>query len=1165
MGWPGLFIAFVKLVMAYLFGQGLAKFLEKKKPRPDNPGVKFTNVKSNTEPIKLIYGITRVNINFAYVGTTGTNNDYLHIIGILGEGPISGIVRQDGSLFSSTATQFPTSNPPKVYFDGELWTQEWSTRAYMEFFDGSASQNVCASLAAQLPEWTDCLRYTAYVYIRLQHSKTEVNIVPDMTFVVQGLELYDPLLESVQVSNNNNSLVAYDMLTRPSSRGGLGLDTWMNNPISGLTLDDLDVLSLNNEVTDPNVDLTVSGSVVTYWTDNAETAYSASGGYNSGPCMTLLPYTLGTTSELQIHDSGTPKYISAAVGDVFHFVAMVKRDSSYNGTAQQFACWKYDNTPTFLTSDVTAFTIAAADTWELVYGKVTITTATGLDTTRVGIRTINQTAGILYIDRLYISKTAFYSINGPRIDITWIEESRSYVETKAWGFDAAIDEDVYFADNFQLVLDCARLGIIFSETAFKLRFKDMNYETTVMDITEDDIISTGTGSSLTIRPPGTLFDMPNTIEAEFSSSALKYLREVLTYNDQTALLADGDERKETVDLRGLDIENAQKMVYYLLERIRWGNLANMSVRDRCLSLEPMDLVTLTHSMPGWSQQTFRVNGITFHAATQTLMLECQQDKIALYDDNYDVSTLQQYNTTLPRASEDVGNVINVVVTEVLYYYRRKYYTKLVIAFDPPNSSLFWKEVEVWTRTSATDDYTHQTNVTSDYEINPVEEGKLYDILLRSVNVYGKKEDLSVCRRVTHTVLGVTGAPSDLASLSAIASNDAINLYATRITDPDIDGYEVRLGTAWDGGIFMSFTKAPNLSLVGVQPGTHTFWMSPVRIAVDGTYIYSDNPVSVTKTVYRPPGFTLSATWTWDFTTGTFTFVNCEHVIHESTDSLVNSHDTELVADSGMELDDGSWSSFGSPTTHDQVGSGVVTPHGGSYSRRIIFDAELEGAQSAQFAVIEDETYDITVWVYPTGSLTSIQVNVLEGDASSNAYSQNHTVTADQWNQITATVTPSITGDTSRIRVLANGQTTGTFYIDDVSVAPQSPWVGVCITPQYDLTSIQTVRCWGEIDTDFVSSDTTFNGVGGQTMSFDQLGGQTDSFNQIFEPTQAGQLHMILEYSTDGSNWKETTKFEILCGDVYARYLRLKIKIIDPTADSNLYLYEVPMNAYTGIV
>ena len=841
----GLLAGLLKMILIAATTTALNRMMAKKKPKDRAAGV-VSNVQSNDEPLKLIYGETRVNTNQIYKVSSGTDNSYLHIIGIIGEGPINGIFCEDGTIFNTPATQMPydrfSINHALVYMDGELWTKDWSTRAYMEYFDGSDDQTVCATLNAAIPTWTDPMRNTAYIYLRLTYDEDLVNVEPDVTVVVSGLKLYDPTALTTAVSNNP-ALVCYDMITRPSCRGGMGLDNWHAAPPSD-----------------------------------------------------------------------------------------------------------------------------------------------------------------------------------PRVDIDWVEACRSYCATKGWTFNASISEDNYFIDNLQLVLNCFRGSMIYSEGMFKLRFLDMNYEgSAVMDLTEDDTIDDGSKSTLTLSPRVDMFDLPNTVEAQYIAKDINYIRETYTYSDQDALDADGDQRTETVELLGLSLDNVQKMCNYYLERWRWGLKASVSVRDRALSLEAMDLVTLTHTMPGWTEHDMRVISTGFDPRTNAMQLILEEEDIDLYDDDYDPAELTDESTNLPRATDPIPSVINVVSSEEVYYYRGRSFTRFKIDFDRPSSeySLFWKHAEIWIRKGGTGDYKHITSVTTDYEIDPVEEGEEYDIKLRSVSVYGQKESLDTCWRVNHTIIGVTGVPTNLSGMSAIVNGDSVSIYADPVSDPDIDGYEVRLGTLWDGALFISFNKAPSLRLTGVRPGTHTFWLSPVRLGVNGSRIYSGTPVSATCTVFIPAGITVPAfdTWTWDFNS-IGTHDNTEYVLHNAVDAMKCSHTSDVL----------------------------------------------------------------------TGDWTS---------------------------------------------------------------------------PSRDLGSLQKVRIWGEFSTDFVATDTTFDGVGGETLSFDELDGETNSFNEIFEPSAAGQLQVTLQHSTDDSTFYDIDRFEIMCAEVSARYLRVVITITDPTLDSNLYLYELPMKAHTG--
>ena len=110
----------------------------------------LTNTRSTKESLKLIYGKCRVGINTVYIGTSGTDNKYLHIIGAIGEGPITGFVQVDGV--------------DQLFLDGELWTKWGSDYVTYQLYTGTSNQAVEPTLNAAIPEWTDPLHLSLGVY-----------------------------------------------------------------------------------------------------------------------------------------------------------------------------------------------------------------------------------------------------------------------------------------------------------------------------------------------------------------------------------------------------------------------------------------------------------------------------------------------------------------------------------------------------------------------------------------------------------------------------------------------------------------------------------------------------------------------------------------------------------------------------------------------------------------------------------------------------------------------------------------------------------------------------------------------------------------------------------------------------------------------------------------
>ena len=843
--WAAIF-AVVKLFALMMASQAVSRILSSSADKDvvEDVGGTLVNTTTTEAHLKLLYGVSRVGINSVDKGVTGSDNKYLHIVGTLGEGVINGIVREDGTVFTSTGTEFPSSNPPLLYLDGDLWTDEKASVVYAEFFDGDADQNVCATLNAAVPEWTDPLRYTAYVYVRLEYDSDKWVSVPDITLVVSGLKLFDPNTETIAYSNNP-VLVAYDMLTRPSSRGGLGLDNFQTSPPAS-----------------------------------------------------------------------------------------------------------------------------------------------------------------------------------PRIQLASIETARSYCESKGWTFNAPIKDNQYFIDNLQLVLDCFRGDVIYSEGVFKLRFRDLNYESTAMVLDEDDVIMNDDGTTtLELSTSADAFDLPNTITAKFYSADLNYIEDSYSLTDDAALASDGDIRNQDIQLWGLtDREKVQAMVNYFLERLRWGHVASMGTRDRCMSLEALDPITLTHSLPGYSAQPMRVIGTGFDAVNHQMVLRLLEEDVDLYDDTYAPYEQTRYLTNQLSPTDTPPSVTGLALSEQIYYYRGRSYTRLLVSWNNPETTDYpwWDYAEIYIKIDD-GEWRYMTKSRGDYMVDPVEEGAKYYVRVRSVNIFGVKEPIGSAQSVSQTIIGKTAAPPDLAGLTAVATGDAVSLYASPLEDPDIEGYEVRLGDTWDGALFISFNKAPTLRLMGIRPGTHTFWCA----AKGNNGVYADSPSSAAVTVYIPPGYSSADTWSWDYD-GIGTHDNTEHITYDAQDALKCSH-----------------------------------------------------------------------------------------------------------------------------------------VVDSADSSSESELVGSWTSPVYDLGSAQKVRIWGDFSTAFVSSATTFGGVTSTTLSFGDVGTETRSFQEIFEPAEAANLAALLQYSTDGSTYYDVDFFELICAEVEARYIKVVITITDPTLDSNLYVFTLDMNAYTG--
>lgn len=689
--------------------------------------------------VPRVYGRCRIGVNTVFMASTSSDNKYLHIVATLCEGPIKGVVRQDGTTYETTATIMPQTNPPLVYLDNKIWTSFPASYKHIEFFNGSATQNVCSTLQTLYPSWKDALRNTAYLYIILKYDRSRYMIDPgSITCVIDALECYDPITTTT-VWTDNPAICAYNYMTTSGFRGGMGIPT-----------------------------------------------------------------------------------------------------------------------------------------------------------------------------------TA--------IDTTSLSDFKDYCNTKGWTANIPINEEKPDADNLQAILEGGRGRIINPGGTHKFRFFDLNHESTVMNLTAEDITVDDDGTEQIQFSQPDVMDRANTVRCKYLNGQ-DYLYSIDDYvlADDDAIADDGGDRREIeVNVHGLsDINLVQQMANYHLERARYNRTLSGIFGRRCVGLEPMDLVTLTFAPFGWNQKYFRVMGVE-HRMDFTVALTMVEEALALYDDTYDPGQIDWFDTTLPDPFLTPLSVINVTTTEEVYIERNRSRSRIEIDFDPPavTDDTFWGYAEVWVRRGISGTWEFKTkagenNSNSNYTIDPAQEGETYFIRLVSVSIHGEKEEFDLAYTAQHYVSGYSGTPANITTLSAASAGSTVNLAANYTGTGDVQAFEIRQGTSWDDGIVVktaaAHSNALRVSLHSVRPGTLTFWAA----AMDNAGNYSSTPVSASVTVFIPAGYTQLATYgSWTHQTNSGSYSNMTSTTHtfagSSEDALrVSQHYKNPFSPYNWILT-GNWQS----TTHD---------------------------------------------------------------------------------------------------------------------------------------------------------------------------------------------------------------------------------------------------------
>lgn len=729
-------------------------------------------------------------------------------------------------------------------------------------------------------------------------------------------------------------------------------------------------------------------------------------------------------------------------------------------------------------------------------------------------------------------------INISRLDSDTVTSCAAYNTIKGWTIGIPITEQQAVADNLSQILSTYRGGIAYSGGEFKFRYRDLYYESSVEDIDEYDVVSSGNESSLTISQPS-IFDTPNAIRLKFLDEEIGYQMNDYVQSEDALVTADGDYREETITIKGINsITNAMKMSYYHLERYRINKMVDFMSRMRLLALEPYDIVTLTHSIPGWTDKYLRVLS-TRLTQNGDILLSFIEENPLLYDDVYNISSHNWKDTNYILPTTPPPSVGSASMIEEVYYYRDRSFTRLKVSFSAPSASIypFWDYAQVWVKIGS-GDWKYMTKVENDYQIDPVNEGETYYVKFVSVNIWGVTEDFSSATTISKIVEGKTDVPGDIDSLTAIASGDTIALAATAITDPDIVGYEIRLGTSWESSVFFGLFLSPIVSRSGIKPGTFTFWMAPKG----NNGLYATTPRSATVTIFYPSGYVDIATWAWDFSTGTFD--NTEADTYGGNPVLKCSHAPELMPNQV----DRDFSGACNWVNHDIGGSFDTT---GDLSATATaagqdFQLPIEDAPT-----IPGNTYRLTLDV---ANLVG-EWKIYDNDG---AVDLLMTITADGVAQTHDFVA---VGTGGFIFVASDVNSSGDF--DNFSLKRISPsaLTGTWLSPEYDLGSVMPIRIWGDFLTTVLSGDkweditdasTTWSEITTATTKWSELLGITGLAASLNAKIYWGDVSGALTNSADF--------FQLLSPEFSARYVQVEVTITDATPMSHLYLYTLNMIA-----
>ena len=251
------------------------------------------------------------------------------------------------------------------------------------------------------------------------------------------------------------------------------------------------------------------------------------------------------------------------------------------------------------------------------------------------------------------------------------------------------------------------------------------------------------------------------------------------------------------------------------------------------------------SSPAVEAQTFRVMSVAEDEGTGNYAITALKHEPLKYDAIENGLVLQPRDITL---LNDVPPApAGLTVSESLYSYQAEVRAKITLSWEPVEQAakyyVDWRKDDGnWTRVETVNPGTELLDITPGF----------YEFKVFSVNpasmVSGSAAEVSL------TALGKTAPPGDVTGLVAEVDKDiGITLYWDKVTDLDLDGYEVRQGSTWSTAQQITIVKATSYGLGYIEPGVQTFLVR----ALDTSGNLSTNTASVTVTLSAPTAVTVT--------------------------------------------------------------------------------------------------------------------------------------------------------------------------------------------------------------------------------------------------------------------------------------------------------------------
>ena len=413
---------------------------------------------------------------------------------------------------------------------------------------------------------------------------------------------------------------------------------------------------------------------------------------------------------------------------------------------------------------------------------------------------------------------------------------------KRYSCDGVVDVNNTAYDNIKALLTTCRGMLVYSGGLYKLVLDQAT--TAGFAFTEDNI----TGN-WTITQPGRRTKY-NRVTAGFFNPANNWQPD-LAISESTAYRAldNGLVLETKLDLPFVsDMYRAQQLAGLTLKQSRFGITCTFTAFQSALRCEVGDVVSITHTTPGWVGKLFRVIQLTLKDNDEVEIIAVEYDATV-----YNLDTLTAVTSTPTLNLPNVFTVPTPVSltltsgTSELLLNSDGTVTSRIKCVWPAPANVFATTAEIQMQLNGAT--TWQTFTTTDAAqgvawIWPVKDGQAYNVRIRFVNTVGVP---SAFITTGHTVVGKSAPPSDPTSLTYAIETTGARLSWAAIGDADRAGYEIRTGASWAAGAFVAKVTSSEYLSKPTTSGSYVYWVK----SLDTTGNYSTNAATATVVVVGP--------------------------------------------------------------------------------------------------------------------------------------------------------------------------------------------------------------------------------------------------------------------------------------------------------------------------